>query len=265
MKIRLSLTVLLVATFLLGACGTQPTPTTSPPTAVPPTAIPPTETFIPSPTSLPPTETPIPTPTNTPLPEGVIFRDDFNGSLQPGWTWENEDPTRWAFTQGGWLQIIANDGSLLSGGEQTNLLWRDLPEGNFEIIVHLNADPIYNFQQAAIFLYEDPEHHIGLNHGYCAPCVPGGKGVYMDYNIGDSWGSYKQGLAESDLYLKLSYEPNTITAYYAVQPDQWIRLGRFGNIFQFKRVGLGAANIDVEGHNEALVALYDYFEIRKLP
>lgn len=262
-KIRLSIT-LLISIVLLSACGTPPPVETQPP-APQPTAVPPTDTPLPPPTAIPSTDTPIPTPTNTPLPEGVLFRDDFNGSLQPGWTWENENPDRHAFTQAGWLQIIADDGSLLGGGTQTNMLFRDLPAGNFEIIVHLDADPTLNFQQAAIFLYEDAEHYIGINHGYCEPCVPGGKGIYMDYKIGTTWGAYKQEFAQSDVYLKLTYEPETITAWYASSPDNWIRLGRFGNIFQFTRVGLGVANIDQTGNGEDLIALFDYFEIRGLP
>lgn len=264
MKSNLSLSILLIAAFLLTACGTPPPVETQPP-AQQPTAVPPTNTPLPPPTAIPPTDTPIPTPTNTPLPDGVMFRDDFNGYLQPGWTWENENPDRHGFTQGGWLQILADDGSLLGGGTQTNMLFRDLPSGSFEIIVHLDANPSFNFQQAAIFLYEDPEHYIGINHGYCEPCVPGGKGIYMDYKIGTTWGAYKQEFAQSDVYLKLTFEPDTITAWYATDPANWIRLGRFGNIFQFTRVGLGAANIDVTGTGEDLVALFDYFEIRSLP
>ncbi len=263
MKLTFRFLIALAISILVAGCA-------SPQTATPPpiqqaTAVPPTDTPLPPPTAIPPTDTPIPTPTNTPLPEGVLFRDDFNGSLQPGWTWENENPDRWGFTQGGWLQILADDGSLLAGGTQTNMLFRDLPDGNFEIIVHLNADPAFNFQQAAIFLYEDPQHYIGINHGYCDVCVPGGKGVYMDYKIGETWGAYKQKFAEPDLYLKLTYEPDTISAWYALQPNEWIRLGRFGNVFKFSRVGLGAANIDVTGTGEDLVALFDYFEIRSLP
>ncbi|MEW5941059.1 MAG: carboxypeptidase-like regulatory domain-containing protein [Chloroflexota bacterium] len=52
MKTKLSLSILLIAAFLLSACGSQPTPI--PPTAPPPTAIPPTDTPI------PPSPTPVP-------------------------------------------------------------------------------------------------------------------------------------------------------------------------------------------------------------
>lgn len=115
-----------------------------------------------------PTETP--KPTNTPLPAGVLFRDDFNGELQPGWEWENENPDKWTFTDDGWLQIVGEFNSLISQNQQSNLLWYPLPEGDFVITVHLKTKPFENFHQAAIFIYEDPENYITLNRGYCDLC-----------------------------------------------------------------------------------------------
>ena len=89
-----------------------------------------------------PTETP--KPTNTPLPAGVLFRDDFNGELQPGWEWENENPDKWTFTDDGWLQIVGEFNSLISQNQQSNLLWYPLPEGDFVITVHLKTKPFEN-------------------------------------------------------------------------------------------------------------------------
>jgi len=69
---------------------------------------------------------------------------------------------------------------------------------------------------------------------------------------------------ETELYLKLEDKDNVISGYYATSPDQWERLGRFGNYFKFKRVGLGVTNVDQPGViNEDLVGFFDYFEIRK--
>jgi hypothetical protein len=195
----------------------------------------------------------------------MLFRDDFTGSLQPGWTWENENPDRWKVTDEGWLQILAEDPSLLAGGPQSNTLWRTLPDGNFAISVHVQTLPTVNFQQAAIFLFEDINNYVAINRGYCAPCFPGqdGNGIFMDYKINGQGSAYKLHVDKSDVYLRLLFEDDVISAYYAFEPDEWERLGRFGNYFIFTRVGLGAANIDNEGRNEDLVALYDYFEIMR--
>jgi phosphonate transport system substrate-binding protein len=68
-KIYITLSLLLVATMFLTACGTAATPTPAPvpPTAVPPTAVPPTE----APTAVPPTPAP---PTATPPPPPVCTK-----------------------------------------------------------------------------------------------------------------------------------------------------------------------------------------------
>jgi len=94
--------------------------------------------------------------------------------------------------------------------------------------------------------------------------VPGGNGIYMEYKIGGQFGNYKQALPETDVYLKLESKDNIITGSFATKPDQWQRLGRFGNYFVFKRVGLGVSNADSESKiNADLVGLFDYFEITK--
>jgi hypothetical protein len=217
-------------------------------------------------TSLPQTNTPEPTATATlaltPTPEGQIFRDDFTGQLRPEWSWENENPSRWTLTDDGWLQIIGEDQSLLGAERQSNLLWTTLPEGDFAISVHLQAQPVVNFQQATIYIYENLGNFIALDLGYCGPC--GGKGIYMDYKIDKDWGKYMQLMNVKDLYLKLVSQENVITGYYTVEPNQWQRLGRLGNFFQFKRVGLGVSNVDQKHtSSDDLIGMFDYFEITR--
>jgi beta-xylosidase len=254
-KLLIGITLL---TLLLSACGTGPAPTASP-AEIPPTAVPPSEepaTFTPTP--VPPTETIVPTAT----PENQIFRDDFTGTLQPGWRWENEKPDRWKVTSDGWLQIIGEDPSLLGGEAQSNLLWRDLPEGDFMITIHLKTVPDSNFQQATIYIYQDLKNYIAINRGYCGPCSTGGNGIYMEYAINGQGNAYMTPFTATDLYLRLESKEKTISGYYATSPDQWQRLGRFGNYFVFKNVGLGVTNADRQGaSNSDLVGLFDYFEI----
>ncbi len=189
--------------------------------------------------------------------DGIFFRDDFTEELQPEWTWENEDPDKWTITDDGMLQIIGGHDSLIGHGREDNLLWHDLPEGDFVVSTHLIADPKENFQQAAIFLYEDAENFVAINHGFCGPC--GGSGFYMEYKINSSFGAYKVMLDKTDVYLRLESKDNTISGYYATEPDKWTRLGRFGNYFQFKKVGLGVSNSGAVNYD--LVGQYDWFEI----
>ncbi len=159
MKTKSLFVVFVMVSWILAAC--QPGVTTAPPTTTAPmaTSVPPTNTPVPTNTPLP-TETP--KPTITPLPEGVLFRDDFEGEFQPGGTWENENPSKWSFTDDGWLQIIGEFDSLLGQKRQNNLLWHPLPEGNFVITVHMKSKPFENFQQSTIYIYENPDNFIAL-------------------------------------------------------------------------------------------------------
>ena len=238
----------------------QPTGTPQPAATQPP---PPTATPLPTETSVP-TVTPTATIEPTATPEYLIFRDDFNGAIRPEWTWENENKERWTISPDGWLQIIGEDAGLLAGKQQSNLLWTDLPDSTFSIVVHLKATPSDNFAQAAIYLYENIDNYVTINRGYCNICPTGGDGVYMDYKVNGQFGDYWVSFSESDLYLKLEDKDGIITGYYSTAPDQWQRLGRFGNYFKFTRVGLGVTNLDVSGStNNDVVGFYDFFEIRK--
>ncbi len=215
----------------------------------------PTSTANPTQT-LPPTETA--SPTNTALPPGVIFRDDFNGSLQPGWTWENENKDKWTFTDDGMLQIIGQGESLLIENRQYNLLWLELPPGEFVVTVHLITKPFQDFHQAAIFLYEDPKNYVTINRGFCSPCATGGNGFFMDYKVSGAWGDYNYKTEATDVYLRLESKGQTISGYFATEPGNWQRLGRFGNYFTFKKVGLGVSNCR---SSSDVLALFDYFEV----
>ncbi len=211
-----------------------------------------------APTEIPePTEAPLP-PTYTPLPEGVLFRDDFDGELQPGWEWDNEDTNKWEITDDGWLKIVGGADSLLGDGTQKNLLWRDLPSGDFEISVHLRANPSENFHQATIYIYENPDNYIAINRGYCDICETGGGGFYMEYKIDQAWGAYQMATDAEDIYLRMESNDKILSGYYATEEGQWERLGRFGDYFEFSKVGIGVTNI----HAESIVTGYfDYFEI----
>ncbi|GAB4419274.1 MAG: hypothetical protein Kow002_06780 [Anaerolineales bacterium] len=250
----------LISLLTLTACGgpatSEPAPMPQPTEAPPQPADPP----APEPTTEPTQEMIQPTAT----PENQIFRDDFTGELQPGWTWENENPDRWTVTEDGWLQITGEDPSLLNGQPQSNLLWRDLPSGDFSISVHLKTQPLANFQQATIYLYEDQENYVAINRGYCDVCLEGGNAFYFEFKIGAQWGSYSHPTDATDVYLRLTREEDIISGYYAEAPGQWERIGRYGgSYFDFKQVGLGVTNADPFGSDGDLVSQFDYFEITR--
>ena len=248
--------------FLIAACGSASTLAVDSTEVVeePPATSAPTEAV---------TATPSPEPSATPqasaTPEGLIFRDDFGEQLAEGWTWLNENPANWAISGDGWLEIVGDDTFALDGGlGQNNMLLRELPAGNFAITVHLQAEPDTNFQQAALWLWQDETSFVGLNRGFCAPCA--GTGVYFDYKIpGLPPGNYATALEATDVYLRIEIGSEQISMFYATEPGDWVRVGRFGNVFAFTQVGLGVSNVDPFGVDDNLTGRFDWFEITTLP
>jgi len=142
----------------------------------------------------------------TMIPVMPTFRDDFSGQLNPDWKWQNEDVSEWKVNENGWLEITGGDESIMAGGQQTNLVWVPLPEGGFEISIHLKSQPLFDFQRAGLLLYEDSENYVSLSRGYCMECVLGGNGIFLKYSLNGSRGRYTAAANAVDLYLMLVSE-----------------------------------------------------------
>ena len=211
-------------------------------------------------------------PTSEALPEGVLFREDFNNQLQDGWQWWNEDPELWSFVEFGdstWLRIVADDP--VTPQEQVNSLVRPLPEGDFVITAHIIANPSENFHQANIFIFEDEASYIRLNLGFCDRCgLPDGYGYFLE-NITErnvmntpsgEFSMMHRGAEEQDVYLRLVRQGRSVTGYYATEYGDWQRIGSYNHAFTSGMIGLGATNIPAEGgQTEGIVAMFEYFEV----
>ena len=82
----------------------------------------------------------------------------------------------------------------------------------------------------------------------------------MEYQISDNAGAYNFATDADDFYLKITSVGNNISGYYALTPDEWVRIGQFGNFFEFKKVGIGVSAV---GAPDELVGLIDFFEINQ--
>lgn len=249
----------LITVLFLSSCQAAVTPAVVEATAT--QDVQPTNTDTPEPTftTIPLTATA--TLELSPTPEGQIFRDDFSGPLSSSLTWKNEQKDKWTLTDNGFLQIIGQNDVLITNGTQNNLLCAPLPEGDFAASTHVITSPNANFQQAAIFIYENGDNFVTINRGYCdlSGCKTGGNAFYMDYKVNGVWGTYNFPAQETDVYLKLERVGTVLSGYYATKPGEWNRLGRFGDLFELNEVCLGASNgADV---NSDIVAQFDYLDI----
>lgn len=256
----------ILALLMLTACQSEKIQTEA--AASPTKEVLPTNTIaIPTNTTEPTATEILPTATATiepsPTPEGQIFRDDFSGSLASAWTWKNEQKDKWTLTEDGFLQIVGQNNLLITSGSQNNLLCTALPEGDFAVSTYVLTSPNANFQQAALYIYEDGDNFVTINRGYCdlGGCETGGNGFYMDYKVNGVMGGYRIATDVTEIGLKLEKVGTILSGYYSTKPGEWTRLGRFADLFELKEVCLGAGNgADV---NSDIVAQFDYFEITK--
>lgn len=190
-----------------------------------------------------------------------VFRDNFSFNLQSGWEWQNEDPSRWEITSDGWLRITGEDTSLLAGGSQNNLLCRSAFDGDYQVTTHISANPTADFQQATLYLYQDGNNFTAINRGYCGPCETGGNGIFMEYKLVGGWEAFNVKTQDTDVYLRLTRQGNTITGYYAFDDGAWQTLGKIENTLAIAKICLGVSNVDSAGIDANLLGQFDYLEV----
>jgi len=192
----------------------------------------------------------------------VVFQDDFDGFFQMDWSWQQENPNRWTFTDEGWLQIIGGDRSLVVQGEQENLLVRDLPDGDIALVTHLSLLPEENYQYAGLHLMDGAENLVALARGYCDTCTTGGGTMTLYFRQDGEWGTHVTiPIEATDLFLRLTWENGVVSGDYALTEDQWVTLGSFPLSNRFTQMGIGATNSNLEGAYQDLIARFDFVEI----
>jgi len=254
--------VVVLTVFVLSACGNPTTPAPIPTNTPIPSA-----TIIPSITPSPTiafTPTVTLTSTITPTPYPMVFRDDFEGSLDRSWRWIRENKQTWNLTSNtGWLELLTSSGHI--GSEDVeNILVRQAPSGNFGIETKLKFKPVSNFQMADLLIYKSPENFIQFGRAFCdiLPCP--GDGFYADLsaNFEANPENFAVAAPATDtVYLRLLKEGNTYTAYSSEDGITWTLIGAHTSEMKPALVGL------VAGQNSSTPqpAQFDYFVIFSLP
>ena len=243
--------------WIMAACGSPATPISEPISPQPTnTAIP-----VPTVTSIPPTATLEP----SPIPNPLLFRDDFEGSLGEGWNWTRENKKTWSLTNNpGWLEIIASPG-YVGGGNLDNILLRSIPEGNFEIETKVNFNPVGDYQLAGLLIYESATNYIQYGRAFCdAPNVCANDGFYVDlvYDNNADPENFATSAQGTDLaYLRLRREGNKYTAYASHDGQEWQLIGEKISEMKPLFIGLMAG----QAWSAPQPAQFDYFVVNQLP
>ena len=235
-----------ICAIILAACGTPVTPTPEP--TIPPL---PTKTMAPTATIEP-----------SPTPDPLIFKDNFEGSIDTEWLWVNENNKTWSLTNNpGWLEINAGSGSV-GKGNLDNLLIRQIPEGNFELETKMIFKPVANFQIAGLIIYESAANFIQYGRAYAKQVVK--DGLYIDNIMGGGFFGENFAIPAPDtntLYLRLRREGNTYTSYYSEDGNKWNLVGAHTSEMKPLFVGLVAG----QSTYSFQPAQFDYFTINALP
>ena len=213
-----------------------------------------------------PTLSPIPAEPAT-APTLATWTDDFNDALASGWSWVDEDPTHWNLIDAhGALRIITQGQSLYNADKPKNLLLRDAPIGNFEIIIKVTFDPQDNFQQAAILIYQDEDNFVLLNRGFCEREGCPGSGIFLDNEMKGEIDFSKPGLHTSSplqtTWLRLLKEETRYIGFYSGDGQKWEELGRVENPMSPSKVGLMANNSDADPSVPQIPADFDSFTVQ---
>jgi serine/threonine protein kinase/ABC-type branched-subunit amino acid transport system substrate-binding protein len=204
---------------------------------------------------------------NIPSPVSAMMTDDFEGELDSGWSWFEEDPAFWSLSDAlGALRIVTQGESLYGAGIPRNLLLRDAPEGDFEVITRVEFEPQQNFQQAAIVAYQDEDNFVLLNRGFCDLDACVGSGLHLDAEINGEVipDTPKTPAVLSSTFLRLRREGTTYTGYYSANGETWIGLGQLTNPLQPVQVGLMATNSNTDPAVPQIPADFDFFEVSPL-
>ena len=186
---------------------------------------------------------------------GRVFTDEFNGSLDPNWSW--------LFPSGEW-SLTANPGRLqiLAQSPLADVLLRDAPDGPFRISTLVHFEPTTDFQLAGLVVTgSDFGDRVVFGHAFCGRC--GGDGAYMDKLTGDRFIGNRVSLfdsAVSALHLSVIFDGSRYTAYSSEDGSTWRLVGSFDHELSNGSIGLYAGQGMVELEN----AQFESFTLNRL-
>jgi len=179
-----------------------------------------------------------------------LFDDEFNGpTLNPRWSWLNEDPTRWSLTAvPGYLQIISTIGDMrrACSAQAKNVLLQDAPPGDFEIQTKLVMNPTANYQLGGLVIFNGGQgvEIMAIENGQ----VPSNRPWF---SVDMSYPAFLRLVKSGDLY----------TGYYSSDGENWQLVGSVTTTaIPNPKIGVLAFN-SCFGNPPDIPANFDYFHV----
>jgi PKD repeat protein len=186
--------------------------------------------------------------------------DQFDGELQPGWFWVNEDPSlHWFKNEALYFEIGSN-----SNGFKNRLL-RPAPAGLYSIICYGRNVGKYKGQEIRTLLYTDDENYASLEWN---PSRRAGDFYVKDHGVGKRW-SVSESYPNDVGLFALGYVPElgsihvlmgtiSVYPYYEAPLDSVLQISFVPHYVGFEAVGSSGDTI-VVGDN------YNGFTIHEFP
>lgn len=201
-------------------------------------------------------------------PASDAFRDEFDGALDPDWTWPQGDPGGWSLTDApGWLRLPLSTESFIASSPPGSLLVRAAPEGDFDLRARLRFTPTRNFEIAGLVVLFDDGTVLQLGQAYCqggdpATCI--GEALYFD-NIhpgGPSIPNFATAdLPRGDVVLRILRQGTGYAGAIQVEENIFVTVGTHEVAARPVSVGLVAAQAPDAGP----YAEFDWIEWRPFP
>jgi hypothetical protein len=195
----------------------------------------------------------------------MIWRDDFDGTLQPGWKWVNENPGEWSLTERpGFLTIWTSPFG--TGGQ--NLLLRPAPVGDFTIETYEIFQPFENFDFAGLVLWQDEGNFLQFGRAYCdIEGVCAGNAIYFDIvlNGGFPKSNFPTQVENPDeAYLRLISQGSIVKAYYSGNGFDWVKIDEHSLPQGFRINAVGLTSAQHVPDSGAIPADFDYFTLNQV-
>jgi len=257
MKKQISLCSLLIVLFAAGCTVTIQPP--EPDSRIVEIAANMTQTALPTATSTTPsiTQNAVFSNDNT----RVLFRDDFDRTLEPGWQWENENATNWRMDDvSGTLQIQC-DAGYINLGSAKNLLLLDTPAHDFSAETGLSFMPIYSDQFAGLVLLASESDFIQAGLGYCSPVIGCIKnGFYIERYKGGKLMLPRIAVSfdGNSIAIRMSVQGEFLTVFTSPNGKVWYRVFEQPLYFSPEKVGIFTGQ---NNQQQIISATFGYFEI----
>lgn len=204
--------------------------------------------------------------------ETAVWTDEFSSpagyavfttsSIEPPWSWMNEDPTHWSLTaRPGYLRILTQ-----AQAPTQNLLFMDIPHGDIEVRTLLSFSPTENIQRAGLMIYNSEGNLLALYHAYCDFGPPGcpGEGIFFDHVddgsiVGSNYATTSP--VAGDTYLRIVQDGDVFTAYASTTGREWTMIGTHTPAWEPLQVGLTGDNVTCCSDTE-IPADFDFFVIQ---